>query len=68
MFNRPETVPYFTVWFCVKIDCQHTAIVSLQIIFFKISQQIAKHLPFDQLGTVDLSVNDDLEIKTEPPN
>ena len=35
------------VWFCVKIGCQHSAIVSLQIIFFKISQQIAKHIPRD---------------------
>ena len=36
---------------------------------FKLFQQIAaKHIPFDHSGTVDLSANDDLEIKTEPPN
>ena len=49
MFNRPKTVPYFTdsLVLCKNRLLTHCAIVSLQIIFFKISQQIAKHIPFD---------------------
>ena len=49
MFNRPETVPYFThsLVLCKNRLLTHCVIVSLQIIFFKISQQIAKHIPRD---------------------
>ena len=49
MFNRPKTVPYFThsLVLCINRLLTHCAIVSLQIIFFKISQQIAKHMPRD---------------------
>ena len=67
MFNRPKTVPHFThsLVLCKNRLLTHCAIVSLQIIFFKISQQIARII---YQGTVDLSANDDLEIKTEPPN
>ena len=49
MFNRPKTVPYFThsLVLCKNRLLTHCVIVSLQIIFFKISQQIAKHIPRD---------------------
>ena len=67
MFNRPKTVPYFThsLVLC-KTDrlLTHCAIVSLQIIS---SKYLNKLLSIYQ-GAVDLSANDDLEIKTEPPN
>ena len=43
-FNRPKTVPYFThSWvLCNYRLLTHCAFVSLKIIFFKITQQIAQ--------------------------
>ena len=63
-------MPYFThsLVLCKYIlltHCAVAAIVSLKIIFFKISQQIAQlNTPFDHYGTVDLSANDDLVVKS----
>ena len=67
MFNRPKTVPYFTH---SLVLCKNRLLtVTVLLSRFKLfSSKYLNKLPSIYQGTVDLSANDDLELKTEPPN